>query len=295
MRRISRNIKVAITVDVDAIAGWLGSYGGEDSPCDLSRGEFAGKVGTLRLLNLFKRHKIKTTWFVPGNSAETFKDRLKKVADEGHEISPHGYSHENPTRLSIAQEEKILIRSTELCEDLSGERPVGYRAPWWEFSKNSIDLLLKHKFVYDSSMMAEEFHPYWLRKGDRWYKIDYTKDADSWMKPYEFGKEVRIVEIPVSWYLDDLPPMMFIKHPNYNYGYTSPKDMYEIYKAHFDYLYNVELQGCLCLTIHPDVSSRPHVLPILDKFIRYVKRHDDAKFLTMKKIAEDFIRANGYS
>ncbi|MEM0118051.1 MAG: polysaccharide deacetylase [Conexivisphaerales archaeon] len=282
-------IKVAITVDVDAIAGWLGSYGGENSPSDLSRGEFAGKIGTLRLLDLFERQKIKTTWFVPGHSAETFKVNLRKVADLGHEIEPHGYSHENPTRLNREQEEKILIKTSKLCEELSGNKPVGYRAPWWEFSENTVDLLLKHNFMYDSSMMADEFHPYRLRSGDRWYKIDYTKDPETWMKPFEFGKEVNLVEIPVSWYLDDLPPMMFIKHPSYNYGYTSPEVMYGIYKAHFDYLFKVERYGCLCLTIHPDVSARPHVLPLLERLINYIKRHERVRFSTLSQIASEFI------
>ena len=35
----------AFGIDVDAVAGWLGSYGGEDSPCDISRGLFSGEVG----------------------------------------------------------------------------------------------------------------------------------------------------------------------------------------------------------------------------------------------------------
>ena len=63
-----KNIKVAYGIDVDAVAGWLGSYGGEDSPDDISRGLFAGEVGTPRLLKLFERYHLKTSWFVPGTS-----------------------------------------------------------------------------------------------------------------------------------------------------------------------------------------------------------------------------------
>ena len=75
---MAKEIFCAIGVDVDAVAGWLGSYGGEDSPCDISRGMFAGEVGSMRLLRLFERWGIKTTWFVPGHSIETFPR-----ADEG--------------------------------------------------------------------------------------------------------------------------------------------------------------------------------------------------------------------
>lgn len=51
---MAKEILVAYGVDIDAVAGWLGSYGGEDSPDDISRGLFAGEVGIPRLLKLFK-------------------------------------------------------------------------------------------------------------------------------------------------------------------------------------------------------------------------------------------------
>ena len=64
-----------IGVDVDAVAGWLGSYGGEDSASDVSRGLFAGEVGVPRLLKLFTKLKMKTTWYIPGHSLDTFRVR----------------------------------------------------------------------------------------------------------------------------------------------------------------------------------------------------------------------------
>ncbi|GFZ50524.1 hypothetical protein JCM24511_08281 [Saitozyma sp. JCM 24511] len=73
-------------VDVDAVAGWLGSYGGEDSPGDISRGMFAGEVGAPRLLKLFAKYGIKTTWFIPGHSLDTFPEQMAAVRDAGHEI-----------------------------------------------------------------------------------------------------------------------------------------------------------------------------------------------------------------
>jgi peptidoglycan/xylan/chitin deacetylase (PgdA/CDA1 family) len=108
-----KEIFCAFGVDVDAVAGWLGSYGGEDSPCDLSRGLFAGEVGRMRLLRLFERFGIKTTRFVPGHSAETFPEQMRAVADAGHEIGMYGYSHENPVALTPDQEEKIFDKCIE--------------------------------------------------------------------------------------------------------------------------------------------------------------------------------------
>lgn len=80
----TKDIKVAYGIDVDAVAGWLGSYGGEDSPDDISRGLFAGEVGAPRLLKLFERYNLKTSWFVPGHSIETFPEQIRMVADAGH-------------------------------------------------------------------------------------------------------------------------------------------------------------------------------------------------------------------
>jgi len=77
---MAKEILCGFGVDVDAVAGWLGSYGGEDSPFDISRGLFAGEVGTPRLLRLYDRYKIKTSWFIPGHSIETFPDQMREVA-----------------------------------------------------------------------------------------------------------------------------------------------------------------------------------------------------------------------
>src|ERR1700723_3850510 len=101
---MAKDILVGFGIDVDAVAGWLGSYGGEDSPDDISRGLFAGEVGSLRLLKLFDRFGIKTTWFIPGHSIETFPEQMQAVADSGHEIGIHGYSHENPIEMTREQE-----------------------------------------------------------------------------------------------------------------------------------------------------------------------------------------------
>ena len=89
---MAKEILCGFGVDVDAVAGWLGSYGGEDSPDDISRGLFAGEVGSPRLLKLFERMGIQTTWFIPGHSIETFPSQMKAVADAGHEIGIHGYT-----------------------------------------------------------------------------------------------------------------------------------------------------------------------------------------------------------
>ena len=74
-----------IGVDVDAVAGWLGSYGGEDSPSDIPAGSSPARSAVPRLLKLFDV-RAATTWFIPGHSIETFPEQMQMVADAGHEI-----------------------------------------------------------------------------------------------------------------------------------------------------------------------------------------------------------------
>ena len=82
---MAKEVFCTFGIDVDAVAGWLGSYGGEDSPCDITRGLFAGEIGSPRLLKLFDKYGISTTWFIPGHSIETFPKQMQMVADAGHE------------------------------------------------------------------------------------------------------------------------------------------------------------------------------------------------------------------
>jgi peptidoglycan-N-acetylglucosamine deacetylase len=283
-----KEILCAFGVDVDAVAGWLGSYGGEDSPDDISRGLFSGEVGSPRLVELFKEYNIKTTWFIPGHSAETFPDQMKAVADAGHEIGVHGYSHENPIAMTREQEEAILDKCLDVLTKLSGKRPTGYVAPWWEFSPVTNELLLERGIKYDHSLMHNDFHPYYVRVGDTWTKIDYSKHPDAWMKPLVRGKETDLIEIPASWYLDDLPPMMFIKKAPNSHGFVNPRHLEESWRDQFDWVYRENDYAVFTMTIHPDVSGRPQVLLMLERLIEHIQKHDGTKFLTFDEIADDF-------
>src|SRR3982074_3301457 len=200
---MAKEILCGFGVDVDAVAGWLGSYGGEDSPDDISRGLFAGEVGSPRLLKRFGGLCIKPSWFIPGHSIETFPKQMQAVADAGHEIGIHGYSHENPIAMTREQETIILDKCIDLVTQLSGKRPTGYVAPWWEFSTVTNELLLERGIKYDHSLMHNDFHPYYVRGGDSCTKITYPKNPREWMVPLQRGQETDLIEITATLYLDD--------------------------------------------------------------------------------------------
>jgi peptidoglycan/xylan/chitin deacetylase (PgdA/CDA1 family) len=290
MMMSKKKIFVAYGVDVDAVAGWLGSYGGEDSPDDISRGLFAGEVGVPRLLNLFKKYNLKTSWFIPGHSIETFPKQIQMVVDDGHEIGIHGYSHENPIAMTAHQEETVLLRCIDLIQKVTGKRPTGYVAPWWEFSTVTNELLLKHGIKYDHSLMHNDFHPYYVRAGDNWTNIDYEKSADEWMKPLIRGQETDLIEIPANWYLDDLPPMMFIKTSPNSHGFVNPRDIEQMWRDQFDWVYREHDYAVFTMSVHPDVSGRPQVLLMHERFIEYMNSHEGIEWATFDEIADDFAR-----
>ncbi|MBA2597636.1 MAG: polysaccharide deacetylase [Chloroflexia bacterium] len=287
---MAKEIFCAFGIDVDAVAGWLGSYGGEDSPCDITRGLFAGEIGTPRMLKLFDTYGIRTTWFIPGHSIETFPKQMQMVAAAGHEIGLHGYSHENPVAMTPEQEQAVLEKSIALVTELSGERPRGFVAPWWELGANTVALLLENGIVYDHSRMDNDFHPFYARVGDSWTKIDYARNAESWMKPLVRGEETDLVEIGANWYIDDLPPMMFIKKAPNSHGFVNPRHLEEIWRDQFDWVYREYDYAVFPITIHPDVSGRPQVLLMLERFIEHINGHDGVRWATFAEIAGDFRR-----
>lgn len=287
---MAKQIFVSIGVDVDAVAGWLGSYGGEDSPDDISRGLFAGEVGTPRLLDLFDKEGLTTSWFIPGHSVETFPKQMQMVADAGHEIGIHGYSHENPIAMTYEQEQAVLDKSFALISELSGKAPTGYVAPWWEFSPVTNELLLEKGIKYEHSLMHNDFTPYYVRVGDSWTNIDYSQHPDTWMKPLVRGQETDLIEIPANWYLDDLPPMMFIKKSPNSHGFVNPRHLEQMWQDQFDWVYREMDYAVFPITIHPDVSGRPQVLLMLERLIKHFKAHEGVKFVTMNQIADDFAK-----
>nr|WP_285734926.1 polysaccharide deacetylase [Nocardiopsis sp. ATB16-24] len=287
---MAKEILVAYGVDVDAVGGWLGSYGGEDSPCDISRGMFAGEVGVPRMLELFRRRDVRTTWFWPGHSIETFPTEFEACFQAGHEIGVHGYSHENPIAMTREQEEAVLDRCVELIERRTGRRPTGYVAPWWEFSKVTNELLISRGIKYDHSLMHRDFEPYYVRVGDSWTPIDYDRPADTWMKPLVRGEETDLIEIPASWELDDLPPMMFIKANPNSHGFVGPRDLEQQWKDQFDWVYRESDYAVFTMTVHPDVSGRPQNLLMHERLMDYISGHEGVRWATFDEIADDFAR-----
>ena len=287
-----KDIQVCFNVHFDAVSLWIGSFGGEDSPCDISRGVHAATVGTPRLLDLLNKYDITTTWNITGHSIESFPKESEMVVQAGHELGLHGYTHENPLAMTKEQEQAILNKTFDLVVDLCGKPPKGYSAPWWELSPNTIDLLLEKGIEYDHSLMENDHSPYYLRRDDSWTKIDYSQPAETWMTPWKAGTETDLIEIPCSWYLDDAPPVMFVKKFPNSHGWVSPRSIGQMWTDQFDWVYRNCDYGIYNACLHPDASGHPQMLMMLERLIDHMRCHEGVRFVTLKQICDEFRARN---
>lgn len=265
---------VCLTFDFDAVSPWLHVDPERNTPTNRSRGVFGAEVGTPRLLDLLDRYDVDSTWFVPGHTADSFPDATGRVHDDGHEIQHHGWSHTPPGRYESRDEERAdLERGIESIESLTGRRPVGYRSPSWDFSEHTRSLLDELGFEWDSSGMAHDFEPYWLR--DDVAPVDET---------YERGDRLDVVELPVSWQRDDYPPLAF----SGGKGFVDEAAVYRMWADQFDWMYEHVDDGVFVLTMHPQVSGQSHRLDRLEALIRHFRSYAGVEFRDMSSVAARF-------
>jgi peptidoglycan/xylan/chitin deacetylase (PgdA/CDA1 family) len=248
-------VAVLLSFDVDDETVELRSGG--DSINVLSDLQY-GRVGLKRIVDLLDRHEIPASFFIPGVSLALDPDKATLINRSGrHEFAVHGWIHENPASLSRAQEKAALERSIETIKKLAGYTPVGYRAPSWNFSEHTVDILGELDFFYDSSLMSDD-------------------------SPFEIlrnGKPTGIVELPVNWVLDDASYLL----PR-SAGAISPRDFLSILKDDFDVAYRERTM--FLLTTHPDIIGRRSAIVILEELIDYIKSKPGVWFATHRAAAE---------
>jgi peptidoglycan/xylan/chitin deacetylase (PgdA/CDA1 family) len=269
---------VCLTFDFDALSVWIGPRGAT-SPSATSRGEYA-VLGVERVLKVLSERGILATFFIPGHTVETYPRSIEAILAAGHEIGHHGYLHENPCALPSKDEERRVIeRGLKALDEVARLKPVGYRSPSWDNSPYTTDLLLEYGFRYESSLMADDFTPHWCRVGD----IPNTDSA------YVFGQPVDLVEMPVSWVLDDFPHFEFLRYPNVVFpGLSAPSKVEEIWKDEFSYMYRDVPNGIYTLTMHPEIIGKGHRILMLERLIDWMADHDGVSFTRLADAAEQW-------
>ncbi len=268
-------IQVALTFDFDGISPWLQVT--TSSPSFISRGEF-GPIGLERIRKVLAEYEVNATFFTPGHTALAYPQSVESLVADGHEIGHHGWVHESLSQLSELEERSVIERGIEALVSISGHRPVGFRAPGWDLSTRTIDLLVDYGFSYDSSMAGNDFSPYWCRSGD----------VASMDEAFVFGTAVDLVEVPVSWQLDDVPFFEFVPGvPNLT-GLGRTEDVLHMWKSEFTYLAETVGSGCMVVTMHPQSTGRGSRIALLQRFVEFVLDHGGAEFVQADALAARF-------
>ncbi len=272
-------VRVALTFDFDGLAPWLQVT--TSSPSFASRGEF-GRIGVERIGRVLQEYGVSATFFTPGHTALAYPATVESLVAAGHEIAHHGWVHETLSPLSGDEERSVIERGLAALESVAGSRPRGFRAPGFDMSVRTVDLLVEYGFSYDSSMSGHDFSPYWCRSGD----------IASTSEPFVFGEPVDLVEIPVAWHLDDVPYFEFVPGVPNLVGLRRTEEVLDIWSSEFSHLYENVGEGCLVVTMHPQSTGRGHRIGLLRGFLEFVLGHEGALCVRADEIADGF-RANG--
>lgn len=268
---MKNKFQIMLTFDVDAETLWTAKDADADGknrtrPSMLSLGTYGAEVAVPRILKLLDKYDIKGSFFIPGETAELHPQMVEDIYKGGHEIGNHGYSHTCPDAFESYEEELKEYQDTnDIIKKLTGEAPKGFRAPSWEYSKNTFDIVKKMGFIYDSTMMGKD-------------SLDYLK---------VFGEGSDIVEIPINWTLDDAP-FWLLSGQDWGAPMVAPSSVYEIWTEEFLYLYEEGFDNVFTLTCHPQIIGRPARLRMYERLIQFLAEQNDIEFVRCIDAAEKY-------
>jgi peptidoglycan/xylan/chitin deacetylase (PgdA/CDA1 family) len=268
-------LSVSLTVAFDAMSSFCAR--GETEGTQMSRGEFDA-TAVPRILETYRAHDVRTTWFIPGHTALAYPDLARAVLADGHEIGHHGWVHENAGKIEGEAAQRLIFeRGFDALDQVLGVRPTGFRS---HFGSHTAALLCEFGFEHDSSLFGSDFTPYYMRRGDRW----------SATEAFEFGTPVDIVEIPFSYSLDDW--QMFEFRGGWTAKQAPPQEVYELWRSEFDFAYESCYGGVYNLNIHPLSIGRGPRIAMLDRLIRHMRQFDGVVFEPLGDYARRWRSAN---
>lgn len=293
-----KRVLVGYGIDVDAVSNHINTTNnGPQNLTNVSRGIFGATRGVERLLRLWDKYSIPCSWFIPGHSIESFPGEMARIRDSplGHDIGLHNYTHEFSSDLNDEQLEAVLVKSIDVLTQFCGKKPKGFTAPAWKNHPKQIELLEKHGIMYDHSFMHDDFFPGFASMGQEINTTtDYKNHPHSWMHPMTSSQKSKsVVEIPASWTLDDWPPFQWDGARPNAHGYVDPHSVERQWKEQFEWCYREYDQFIFPMTIHPQVSGRPHILLMHERIIEWISGHEGVEWVTFSTMAEEFLGGFG--
>lgn len=249
-------VAVLLSYDVDNETV-MGLRSGEISVGPLSQGQYGARVALPRVVQLMDEQNIPATFFFPAWSLKLAPEQADLIQSSGlHEIAVHGWIHELNTTLDAETEERLLRQAVAEIARITGTQPVGYRAPSWNHSPNTLSIVRDMGFLYESSLMHDD-------------------------RPYEVlqdGEPTGLVELPVEWILDDAP----LFNPRGN-SYMNPRDVMQVWIDEFDRAW--EEGTMFLLTMHPHVIGHRSRIVALEGLIEHMQQKGDVWFGTHEQAA----------
>jgi len=170
---------VSITIDCEE---WNSPFLRGKKDRDHNNTSFS-RLGNEALLELFRKHDIKVTFFITGYFAEREPEQVRRIMEEGHEVAAHGYEHHYRGRefdmgADIKRVKKVL-------EKITGKKVKGFRSPQAQYSSELLRILDKTGYEYDSSL-----HPAYLP--------GYYNHSKKPLRIHKPISELKIIEIPIA-------------------------------------------------------------------------------------------------
>jgi peptidoglycan/xylan/chitin deacetylase (PgdA/CDA1 family) len=252
-------IRMAVNFTVDFDAQLVRRLKNEPR-MELTQGEFGGRVGIWRIMDLFDRYDIKLTIFAPGRIAELYPDSLKEAAKRGHELANHMWEHRLPADFEL--EKDHLRKATTAIEGICGKKPLGTR------SAHSFSLLKEEGYIYVSDLKCAEDIPHYL---------------------YD-DKQNILINLPAHLAMDDAMYFMFGWFGGGNAGQhlADPNQVYHMWLTTFGHFYKAG--GYLNVIMHPFVSGRSLLIAMIEKLIFEMKQLPGVWFTTCEELAKYCIR-----
>ncbi|MGR3501641.1 polysaccharide deacetylase family protein [Pseudaestuariivita sp.] len=262
----------AITFDMDAdslihIARPEDSF---DRVYPISMGQYGPKVAMPRILETYRRLGLKQSFFIPGWCLDTYPDTVDAILKGGHEIGHHGWIHEDPIATKGAPQEEAFGKAMDAHMRRVGKAPAGYRAPVYNVTQQVLDLLVEHKFRYDSSLMGDDI-PYRMETGPG-----------------------ALYEMPVHWGTDDWPPFAHYDEIGYMMPVRGPSAGLSAFWEEFEAQYAAG--GFFMLIVHPFLTGRLARWRLVEQWLEETLDTRNVWFATLSEIADhlDALTADGF-
>jgi peptidoglycan/xylan/chitin deacetylase (PgdA/CDA1 family) len=261
------NCALALTFDVDAESAILAAAPGAwRDAMAMTHQAFGPRVGVPRILRVLEEERVRATFFVPGWTARRWRAAVESILAAGHEIGHHSDTHRAPVTLEPSEERRDFERALETLEQL-GARVSGHRAPLWQPTWATLELVAEHGLAYDSSLMDDD-RPYVLTIGGR-----------------------RLAELPVHWSLDDWEQYAYLPAPEIGSAIEPPSKLVEMWCAEIDA--QRRAGGLVVGTMHPFLSGRASRIDALRAVIEHARRAGDVWIAPLSEIAERALVADG--